>query len=253
MSLVQGKHVLISGGGTGVGSAIARSFADAGANVTIIGRSEQPLLEVAGQLPNTRALCADVTDRESIERMLEKARAEHGPVNVTIANAGAVESTPFKRMTSEQWQQSLAVNLTGTFNLFQSTLDEMTEAGWGRLISIASTAGLKGYPYVSGYCAAKHGVIGLVKALALETAKKGITVNALCPGFVETPMLERSIENIMQKTAMSREQARSALSKDNPMGGFIQPEEVAQTALYLCTQGATSINGQAIAINGGEI
>lgn len=253
MNDVKDKHVLISGGGTGVGKAIATVFAGAGAKVTIIGRTEQALLSVAGELANTLGLCADVTDRASIEQMLDEARAVHGPVAITIANAGAVETAPFKSVTDVQWQQSLNVNLTGTFNLFQSTVNEMTDAGWGRLISVASTAGLKGYPYVSSYCAAKHGVIGLVKALALETAKKGLTVNALCPGFVETPMLERSIENIIQKTAMDREQARAALSKDNPMGGFIQPEEVAQAALYLCTAGASSINGQAIAINGGEV
>ena len=252
MNSLQAKHVIITGGGTGVGSAIASAFAEAGAKVTITGRTEQPLQQLAARLPNTIAICSDVTDRDSVERMLEQARAEHGAIAIAIANAGAVESVPFSKISTDQWQQSLDVNLTGTFNLFQATMAEMQSAGWGRFIAISSTAGLKGYGYVSHYCAAKHAVVGLVRSLALECASKGLTANALCPGFIETPMLDRSIENIMQKTSMDRSQARAALNKDNPMGRFIQPDEVANTALFLCTVGAASINGQSIAINGGE-
>ncbi|MFT5706961.1 MAG: 3-hydroxybutyrate dehydrogenase [Oceanospirillaceae bacterium] len=252
MNAMHDKHVVITGGGTGVGSAIAQAFAAQGAKVTITGRTLAPLQALAAQLPNTIALCSDVTDRESVEQMLLLAREHHGAIDIAIANAGAVQSTPFSKITAQQWQQSIAVNLTGTFNLFQACLLQMQDNGWGRLIAIASSAGLKGYAYVGDYCAAKHGVVGIVKSLALETAKKGVTVNALCPGFVETPMLDRSIENIMQKTSMSEDQARAVLSKDNPMGRFIQPQEVADSAVYLCTKGAASINGQSIAINGGE-
>ncbi|EPJ51558.1 MAG: BdhA protein [Osedax symbiont Rs2] len=252
MNSLQTKHVIITGGGTGVGSAIASAFAEAGAKVTISGRTAQPLQQLAAQLPNTIAICCDVTDRQSVERMLEQARTEHGPVDIAIANAGAVDSMPFSKISADQWQQSLDVNLTGTFNLFQATMAQMQQLGWGRLIAIASTAALKGYPYVSHYCAAKHAVVGLVRSLALECASKGLTANALCPGFIETPMLDRSIEKIMQKTSMDRSQARAVLNKDNPMGRFIQPAEVADSALFLCTDGAASINGQSIAINGGE-
>lgn len=252
MQLLQDKHVVISGGGTGVGSAIARTFAESGAKVTITGRTAAPLQALAAQLPNTIAVCSDVTDRDSIDAMLTAARDQHGPVHIAIANAGAVQSQPFGKISAQQWQQSLAVNVTGTFNLFQATLLEMQASGWGRLIAIASTAGIKGYPYVADYCASKHAVLGLVRALALECAATGVSVNALCPGFIETPMLARSIENIMQKTAMDQQQARAVLLKDNPMGRFIAPSEVADSALFLCTSGAGAINGQAIAINGGE-
>ena len=246
------KHVVITGGGTGVGSEIAKAFDKVGAKVTITGRSIGSLNQVATQLQNSIAIVSDVTDRQSVESMLRQAREKHGPIDIAIANAGAAQSVAFNKISAQQWQQSIDVNLTGTFNLFQACLDEMQGNGWGRLIAIASSAGLKGYRYVSHYCAAKHAVVGIVKSLALETAKKGVTVNALCPGFIETPMLERSIENIMQKTAMSRSQARETLSKVNPMGRFVQPEEVAASVIHLCTASAASINGQSIAINGGE-
>lgn len=249
---MQGKHIVITGGGTGVGAALAKAFDLAGANVTVTGRREEPLQIIAGQLSRGQAICADVTDRESVRAMLNTARVRFGNIDIVIANAGAVESTPFAKMTMGQWQDTLAVNLTGTFNLFQEALADMQQKQWGRMIAVASMAGLKGYQYVSAYCAAKHAVIGLVRSLALEYAREGITVNALCPGFTETPMLERSLENIVNKTAMTAEQAAATLNKDNPMGRFIQPEEVAQTALYLCGCGAASINGQAIAISGGE-
>lgn len=246
------KHVVVSGGGTGIGAELARQYSVSGASVTILGRRKAPLESVAsttGALP----LTCDVTDRKSIEQTLQQARSEHGPVSIAVANAGAAISKPFARMNSEDLTTMMDVNVLGVFNLWQASLEDMKAQNWGRMITIASTAGLKGYPYVTGYCAAKHAVVGLTRALSLELARTGITVNALCPGFVETPMLDASIDNIVDKTGMSREDAADTLSAGNPMKRFIQVEEVASAALWLSANENGSMNGQAISINGGEV
>ncbi len=245
---LSGKHVVVTGGGTGVGAETARQFAEAGAKVTIMGRSEDPLK--AQGLPWQTC---DVTDPASVETAFAAARAEQGPVSVVVANAGAAKSVPFSKMSPQDLDNMLGVNLTGVFNSWKSALPDMTAAGWGRLIAVASTAALKGYPYVTGYCAAKHGVIGLTRALSLELASTGITVNAICPGFIETPMLERSIENITEKTGMSAEDAAKSLWRNNPQKRFIQTDEVAGTALWLCSDAARSVNGHTLSLSGGEI
>lgn len=243
-----GKHIVVTGGGSGVGADTARTLADAGARVTIMGRSEAPL--VAQNL--SYQLC-DVTDAQTVATAFDRARAEHGPICVVVANAGAAESAPFARMRADQLQAMLAVNLIGVSNVWQAALADMKSAGWGRMIAIASSAGLKGYPYVAAYCAAKHGVVGLTRALALELASSGITVNAICPGFIETPMLDRSIANIVDKTGMSEDEARASLLAGNPQRRFIQTDEVAGTALWLCSEAARSINGHALSLSGGEV
>ena len=242
------KHIVVTGGGTGVGAAIAHAFSRAGAKVTIMGRTEESLKSQS--LPFQ--VC-DVTDQSVVQTAFKKARKVHGPVDIIVANAGEAVSIPFAKMTPEVLDRMLAVNLGGVLNTWQEGLIDMKASGWGRLIAIASTAGLKGYPYVSAYCAAKHGVVGLARALALELGTSGVTANAICPGFIETPLLERSIDNIVEKTGMSREDAAKSLKTGNPQKRFIQPEEVAETALWLATDGAASMNGHALSLSGGEI
>jgi NAD(P)-dependent dehydrogenase (short-subunit alcohol dehydrogenase family) len=250
---VAGKHIVVTGGGTGVGRAMAEAFAHADAKVTILGRREAQLREVAAQHRYIGWVVCDVTDSSAVKAAFLQARGLNGPVSVVVANAGAAESVPFARMTPEQLQNMLAVNVGGVMNSWQAALPDMKAEGWGRLIAVASTAGLKGFPYVSGYAAAKHAVIGLTRSVALELGDCGVTVNALCPGFIETPMLERSIANIKDKTGMDEMTARASLVAGNPQGRFIQPDEVAGAALWLCSEVARSINGHALAISGGEI
>lgn len=244
MTDLSGRRVLITGGGTGTGADMARGFADAGAEVVIAGRRSEPLEAVAGG--RIRAVTADVTDEASIAALFDAA----GPVEIIIANAGASTSAPFTRTEMAEWQDMLAVNLTGTFLTLREGARRIT--GWGRLIAIASTAGLKGYAYVAPYAAAKHGVVGLVRSSALELARTDITVNAICPGFLDTEMTDRSVANIVKKTGMSTEKARATLAKSNPQNRLIQPAEVTAAALWLCGPGSEGVNGQAIAIDGGE-
>lgn len=241
-----GKTVLITGGGTGVGAEMARAFAGAGAGVIVSGRRADPLQAVAGTSGSIRAITADVTDEASVAALFQAA----GPVDIVIANAGAADSAPFARTSLDDWNRMLMVNLTGVFLTLRAGLRQM--AGWGRLISVASTAGLKGYAYVAPYAAAKHGVVGLTRSLSLEVAKREITVNALCPGFLDTEMTDRSIANIMDKTGMDRAKATATLAAHNPQKRLIRPDEVSAAALWLCGPGSDGINGQAIAIAGGE-
>lgn len=241
-----GRSVLITGGGTGVGADLARGFANAGARVVIAGRRRGPLEDVAART-GAQVVTADVTDEAQVAAMFDAA----GPCQIVIANAGAAGSAPLARTTLEQWDNMLAVNLTGVFLTLRGAVRRQT--GWGRLISIASSAGLKGYAYAAPYAAAKHGVVGLTRSIALELARGPVTANALCPGFLETEMTERSVENIMQATGRDRAAALAALTAANPQRRLVQPSEVTAAALFLCGPGSEGINGQAIAIAGGEV
>lgn len=252
MAELGGKHAVVTGGGTGVGAAIALAFAGAGAHVTVSGRRQSVLDELAQHSDRISSAVCDVTDPENVAALFAEAGKAHGGVDIVVANAGSAESCPFGRESLERWQATLDVNLTGVFLTMQSGLAAMEGKGWGRIINISSVAGLKGYGYIAAYCAAKHGVIGLTKSVAMEVAKTGITVNAICPGYTDTPMLDRTLDNIMKKTGMSREEAAGVLLQQNPTGRFVTPEEVAEMALWLCGPNSASITGQALSVSGGE-
>jgi len=248
-----GRHALITGGGTGIGAAIAARLSEMGARITVVGRRPEPLEEVADGLDGAQPVPFDVTDEAAVEEGLKTATERFGPVDVLINNAGAADSSPFTRTTPDAWRAMLDVNLTGAFLMSRAVLPGMVERGWGRIVSIASTAGLKGYAYVAAYCAAKHGVIGMTRSLALEVAQKGVTVNAVCPGYTETELLSESVENIVDKTGVSEDEARAQLLESNPQGRFVSPEEVAEAATWLISSNASAITGQAIVVAGGEV
>ncbi|MGR3363591.1 MAG: SDR family NAD(P)-dependent oxidoreductase [Maritimibacter harenae] len=243
------RTALVTGGGSGLGADLARSLAEAGATVWIAGRRKAPLEAMAAEHDRIHAVEADVTDEASVKAMFDTV----GPCDIVIANAGASASVPFTRTDLDTWRQMIDVNLTGAFLTLREGALRLKGADWGRLIAVASTAGLKGYGYVSAYSAAKHGVIGMVKSAALEMARTGITVNALCPGFLDTEMTDRSTANIAEKTGMTPEDARAQLEAMSPQRRLIRPEEVTAAALWLCGPGSEGMTGQAIAIAGGEV
>ncbi len=251
-SYFSNQHAVITGGASGIGEAIAERLAETGMRITLMGRDPERLSATARRLESASQQ-VDITDPDSVRQGFSAAVQVNGPISILVNNAGSAESSPFSKMDDEMWDRMLAVNLTGTYLCTRAVVGAMSRAGFGRIINIASTASQKGYAYVSAYCAAKHGVLGLTRSLALEMVRKGVTVNAVCPGFTDTDLVARSLDTIVESTGKSREQALAELVKNNPQGRLIQPQEVAETVVWLCGEHSGSITGQAIAVAGGEI
>ena len=256
MSELAEKHAVVTGGGRGIGAAIAAALAQGGARVTLMGRTRQTLADRAAELGGSekaRAVEVDVTDPESVGRAFEEAARAFGPVSILVNNAGQAGSATLARTDFALWQRMIAVNMTGTFLCSQAALPGMRKEAYGRIVNVASTAGLTGYAYVTAYCAAKHGVVGFTRALAIELAKTSVTVNAVCPGYTESDLVDEAVANITKQTGRSREEARAELARKNPQARLLVPEEVADAVVWLCRPGSSSITGQSISVSGGEI
>ena len=246
------RHALITGAGTGIGEAISRQLHREGHAVTLVGRRSEPLEALSRALgKQSFAVTGDVTDRGEIESAIEAATAQFGDVEILVNCAGMAPTAPFHRVDFADWQRTMDVNVNGVFHCTQLALESMLENNWGRVVNIASVASLRGFPYVSGYCASKHAVLGMTRALALEVATQGITVNAVCPGYADTDIVRNAIAGIVSKTGRTEADAMQHFTESNPQGRLVEVTEVASAVSWLCSDGAASVTGQAIAIDGG--
>ena len=247
---LEGRHALITGGGTGIGAATAEALHAAGARISLLGRRMEPLLDVA-RVTDGIAIQCDVTDHDSIHRAFDEARAKNGLIGLLIVNAGIAESAPFHKMTRESWDRIIAVNLTGAFDTVQSGLPDLLKAQDARVVFIASVASLRGVPYAAHYAASKHGLLGLMRSMAAEYARSKMTVNAVCPGYVDTPMTDQSVARVSQITGRGEGDARSAITNMNASGRLVDPKAIANLVLTLCLPLSRDINGAAVTIDGG--
>ena len=246
------RHALVTGAGTGIGAEITRHLHAAGHRVTLVGRRPEPLQQLADALgDNSQVVSADVTDPDNLKNAFAKAEAGFNGIEILVNCAGMAPTAPFHRIAFDDWQRTMDVNVNGVFHCTQLALAGMREAGWGRIINIASVASLRGFPYVAGYCASKHAVLGMTRALALEVATQGITVNAVCPGYVDTDIVRDAIAGIVAKTGRTEAEAMQHFTESNPQERLIEAAEVATAVSWLCSDGAASVTGQAIAIDGG--
>jgi NAD(P)-dependent dehydrogenase (short-subunit alcohol dehydrogenase family) len=255
---LRGRHAIVTGGGRGIGAAIATELARLGARLTLMGRDVPTLQRHATALSReydteADAVQCDVGDAIVIIEAFARARETFGDAHVLVNNAGQAEGAPFTEMTAELWDRMIAINLTGAYLCTRQVLPGMIAAGDGRIVNVASTAGLRGYNRMAAYCAAKHGLIGLTRALAIETAKRRVTVNAVCPAYTDTDMAKRAVQNLVAARGVSPEEALAMLTRSNPRGTLIEPEEVASAVGWLCSPGASGVTGQSIAVAGGEV
>ena len=246
------RHVLVTGAGTGIGEAISRQFHAEGYRVTLLGRRLEPLAALTASLgERSQTVTGDVTDRATVASAFATARERFGNIEILVNSAGMAPTAPFHRLDFSDWQRTMDVNVNGVFHCTQLALESMLENNWGRVINIASVASLRGFPYVSGDCASKHAVLGMTRALALEGATQGITVNAVCPGYVDTDIVRNAIAGIVSKTGRTEADAMQHFTESNPQGRLVEVTEVASAVSWLCSEGAASVTGQAIAIDGG--
>lgn len=252
-----GKHIVVTGGARGIGAAVTREFLSHGARVTSIARGGDSGPDISSTVTTNGGeaafLKADVTDAGQVRQAFESAVARFGPVSILVNNAGQAVSAPFLKTDAELWRRLMAVNLDGAFHCTQAALPGMLAAGWGRVVNIASIAGLTGASYIAAYCASKHALVGLTRALAMEFATKGITVNAVCPGYTETEMVKNAVANISAKTGRTAQEAVAELVQRNPQKRLVKPEEVANAVAWLCLPGSEAVTGQAIVVAGGEV